>query len=407
MPEITDNPSRNVFQPVTLAGISFHNRILRSATDEGYGDAEGRPGNGLADFYERMAKGGVGGIITGLCGVTARGKAINHMIMLDRDEWIEDYKHIVSRVHQHNTPIILQLAHAGRQTTKKLAGGQPVSPSALRDRVFRIKPRALSGSEIEQIINDFANAVRRAKDAGFDGAQIHAAHGYLLSQFLSAYMNRRTDEWGGSTENRFRIMGRIIEAARRLVGDFPILVKINAHDNRRNGMRITEAVLIAQLLENAGYDAIEVSCGVAEDGFNLVRVPEAPVPAMLEFADEFRHLPRSLKKMAGKLIPYFAATLKPIENYNVPAAASIKEKVNIPVIVVGGIRKLTDIERILQQKSADLVAMARPFIIEPHIVKKFASGKSNESKCINCGYCLFGINQEPLRCYYGKIRKKR
>jgi len=405
MQEKMNETNKFTFEPIKLASINFANRIIRSATHEGYANDAGRPDEKLADLYEKLAKGKVGAIITGFCAVEPGGKAIKNMMTIDRDEWIGDYKTIVSRVHKYNTPIIMQLVHAGRQSSEKIVGGKTVSPSAMKDKVYRVVPHALLNNEIEQIIENFAQAVKRAKAAGFDGVQLHAAHGYLLSQFLSPYINRRNDEWGGSIEKRFRIMERIMEKSRQLVGDFPILVKMNAYDTRENGMRVDEAIEIARLLEKVGFDAIEVSCGIAEDGFNTVRVPEVPVPAILEMFDEFRNQPWPLKKIAGFFIPYFIETPKPLENYNVKAAANIKKNVNIPVIAVGGIRKISDIRQILMEKSADLVAMSRPFIIEPHIVKKFESGKSTESKCINCGYCLMGILQEPLRCYYGKIKK--
>ncbi len=400
------NIADRVFLPAKLAGISLSNRIIRSATNEGYGDDSGRPRPELADFHARLAKGGAGAIITGFSCVGEGSRGINHQTMIHKDEFIPDYRKIADRVHALGTPIIMQLAHAGRQTSRAVAGARPVAPSAIRDKVFITLPRALSTPEIERIVSDFAAAAVRAKEAGFDGIQLHAAHGYLLSQFLSPYMNRRKDEWGGSLENRFRIIRRIIEECRKAVGYFPILAKINASDTRKNGMRPGMALEVARLLEQAGCDGVEVSCGVVEDGFNTVRVPRIPTEAMLEMTDELRKLPGPLKKVVGWAIPHFAARLEPLENFNVEDAALIKKKVGIPVIVVGGIRRLADIRKIIEDGSADFVAMARPFIIEPDLVMKFASGKSVESRCINCGYCLLGINRSPVRCYYGKLPKR-
>lgn len=395
----------DALRPASLAGMKLKNRIIRSATEEGYGDAEGRPGPKLGDFYARMAKGGAGAIITGLRGVSPESRASKRQSMIHRDEFIEDYREIAAKVHEHGTPIIMQLAHAGRQTTREAAGGTPVAPSPIKDKVFRVRPRELSGQDIEQVVSDFAAAAVRAREAGFDGIQIHAAHGYLLSQFLSAHMNRRTDRFGGSLENRFRIVARIFEETRKRVGGFPILAKINASDTRKKGMRPGEALRVAQLLEKAGCDAVEVSCGVAEDGFNTARLTRAPVPAMMAWVDELAGQPRLVKKFLAAVLPFLVATPKPLEDYNVADAALIKKSVGIPVIVVGGIHRLADIETILAGGSADFVAMARPFIVEPGIVNKFASGKSAESRCIKCGYCLLGVNSGPLRCYYGRIPK--
>lgn len=217
-------------------------------------------------------------------------------------------------------------------------------------------------------------------------------------------MNHRRDQWGGSLENRGRILIRIIEESRRLVGAFPLMVKINGSETRKKGVRPLEAARLARLLEAAGCDAVEVSCGIAEDGFNTVRVPKAPAEAMVNFLEEFKHLPGPVKWCVQRIAPFFTAIPGPITNYNVTDGATIKKQVNIPVIAVGGIRNRSDMENIIQEGGADFVAMARPFIIEPGIVEKFKTGRALESKCINCGYCLLGVTTNPLRCYYGKVR---
>jgi 2,4-dienoyl-CoA reductase-like NADH-dependent reductase (Old Yellow Enzyme family) len=326
------------------------------------------------------------------------------MNMIDRDEYIQDYRRITSSVHAHGAPIIMQLAHAGRQTKASITGCQPVAPSALRDKMFPgDKPRELTEREILDLIDKFVIAIERAKLSGFDGVQLHAAHGYLLSQFLSPYMNRRTDDWGGNTQNRFRIVGEILRKARERVGDYTILAKINGHDARRNGMTVEEAVKISRLLEEAGCDAIEVSCGVGEDGFNTIRVRSRPVDAMLALVPDLRGLPRIGKAAIKLLAPLLFKEYKPIWNYNTSAAAQIKASVKIPVIVVGGTRSLAGIEWIIAAKQADYVAMARPFIIEPDIVSKFESGRQTTSRCMSCGYCALGSIDGPTRCHFGKL----
>ena len=142
-------------------------------------------------------------------------------------------------------------------------------------------PKPLAEGEIEEIIDNFVKAIERAKRAGFDGVQLHAAHGYLLSEFLSPYSNHRQDQWGGTTENRFRIIGEIYDRARRVVGDYPLLVKLNAYDGRKGGMRVDEALRVARLLEESGCAAIEVSCGTTEDGMYMTRGPKLPIDATL------------------------------------------------------------------------------------------------------------------------------
>jgi 2,4-dienoyl-CoA reductase-like NADH-dependent reductase (Old Yellow Enzyme family) len=398
-----------VFEAADLAGILVNNRIIRSATHEGMADETGLPTESLKKAYVKLAKGGVGAIITGYAGVRQDGKSpILRMLMADDDRCINAYRELVGAVHEHHTPIILQIAHCGRQTSRKATGLQPVAPSPIRDKFYsEDKPRELTEADLEAIIESFVQAVRRAKEAGFDGVQLHAAHGYLLCQFLSPYMNRRTDRWGGNTENRFRIVAEIFSRAKRIVGDYPILIKLNAHDGRRRGMRLEEAVKIARLLEQCGCCAIEVSCGVAEDGLYMSRGEHTPIDAVFAYSAKFKKLPGFAKSMIRPFADYISPPVKPLHLYNVDAARAIKQSVSIPVIVVGGITALNDISSIIRDGSADFVSMCRPFIIEPDIVKKFQQGKQTASKCIACNYCMIAAEERPLQCYYGKIKRER
>ncbi|MCX7708316.1 MAG: NADH:flavin oxidoreductase [Clostridia bacterium] len=401
---MTDN---QIFEPAVLAGIKLKNRIIRSATHEGLADGNGIPTEALKIKYLQLAKGEVGAIITGYAGIRQNGKSPNYqMLMMDTEDYIPFYRDIVDAVHEHGTPIIQQLAHCGRQTRSKVTGEKPVAPSAIRDKMFLEEvPKELSDHEIRDIINNFIDAIDRSKKAGFDGVQLHIAHGYLLAQFLSPYSNRRKDQWGGSMENRYRIIDEIFQGARKRVGSFPILVKMNAYDGRKNGMRIDEAVHIAGLLEKSGCAAIEVSCGTIEDGFYASRGEKAPVDAVLEYSYLFRELNPVIKFMARPLVRFMLRSdPKPIYNYNVAAAQQIKERVSIPVIVVGGIKSLEDIADIIGTQKTDFVSMCRPFIIEPNLVKKFKEGTRKESRCIHCNYCSIAQEAQSLRCYYGKIK---
>ncbi len=394
---------RNVFEQTELCGIQLKNRIIRSATHEGMGDENGRPQKTLIPLYEKLAKGGVGAIISGVTAIEQNGKNATNATMIDRDEYIEDYKALVNTAHAHDVPVIMQISHAGRQTYASVTGETPVAPSAIKDKVFSEGvPWELTEDQIKKIISNFIYAIIRARKAGFDGVQLHAAHGYLLSQFLSPYMNIRNDKWGGNTENRFRILAEIFRGAQAKVGNYPLLVKLSASDGCENGMQIDEAVRIARYLQNAGCGAIEVSCGVAEDGLSTVRTPEVPVEAVLTLNPAIRNMPAKKKEMFARMLPQKIQLHKPIINYNVADAEQIKNHVDIPVIVVGGIRKLTDIEDIIGRQQADFVSLCRPLIIEPDLVNQFQSGVQDESRCINCGFCLYGCLEHPLRCYYGK-----
>jgi 2,4-dienoyl-CoA reductase-like NADH-dependent reductase (Old Yellow Enzyme family) len=217
-------------------------------------------------------------------------------------------------------------------------------------------------------------------------------------------MNRRKDKWGGTTENRFRIIEEMYQRARKKYPDYPIMVKMNAYDGRRNGMRVEEAVRISQLLEKAGCSAIEVSCGVVEDGFHTLRGEKTPVEALFAYHFRFKGLPPIIKAMIKPFADIVKPPVRPIMNYNVPAAQAIKAQVTIPVIVVGGLRSLDDMDQIIANQQADMVSMCRPFIIEPTIVKKMKEGKQKVSKCISCNYCVIAAEERPLQCYYGKLK---
>ncbi|PKN71350.1 MAG: NADH:flavin oxidoreductase, partial [Deltaproteobacteria bacterium HGW-Deltaproteobacteria-10] len=376
---------------------------------EGLADESGFPLPSLTKKYLQLAKGGIGAIITGYSGVSPEGRCSYHgMLMINSKESIPAYSALVQAVHNLDTPIILQLGHAGRQTRSKITGFQPVAPSAIRDRFFNEEiPRELSEKEIEGVITAFVEAAVRAKAAGFDGIQLHAAHGYLLAEFLSPYMNRRKDRWGGNTQNRFRIIGEIFEQIRAKLPGFPVLVKINGTDGRKNGMRIPEAVAIARLLESAGCAAIEVSCGVDEDGFFSIRSERNPVDAVFHYNFKVQNAPAWIRPLLKFFLKRTFEPKLPSRLYNIPAARAVKAAVSIPVITVGGIKTLPELRSVFENNDADLVSLSRPLILEPNLIEKFISGKQTEAKCIGCNYCALGIESASLRCHFGKLKNPR
>jgi 2,4-dienoyl-CoA reductase-like NADH-dependent reductase (Old Yellow Enzyme family) len=369
------------------------------------GDKSGKPLKELYDLYEKLAKGGVGAIITGYVGIKQNGKTLFNMRMFDKDEYVDDYKDFNLKLKKDKIPIILQIAHGGSQTSSKITGEIPLSVSPIKN-LYGEKCREIDEREIEEIIDCFVKSIERAKEAEFSGVQLHSAHGYFLSEFLSPFLNKRKDKWGGNVENRFRILREILQRSREKVGHFPILAKVSAFDENRNGEELDEIIKGCQILQENGCDAIEVSCGYGfKNPFEMVRVPKIPVEAMLALIPNFRNY-SSLKRVLFKImVPLVIKKYKPIHNYNVNSAERIKKNVDIPVIVVGGIRTLSDIENIIETRGIDFVSMCRPFIIEPNIVNKFQEHKAIESKCIDCGYCLLGVGTKKLKCYFGKIER--
>ncbi len=215
--------TRVVFEPAHIDGIVLRNRVIRSGTHEGLADPSGAPAEALENLYSKLAKGGAGAIITGYAGVSQEGRSsLANMLMMHDDALIAAYRKLTDSIHRQDTPIIIQLAHCGRQTRSAVTGCLPVAPSPRKDRIFNEEvPHQLSELEIEGIIAAFVEAAGRSVKAGFDGLQLHLAHGYLLAQFLSGHTNRRRDRWGGALENRFRIVSEIVRRIRLAHGDFP------------------------------------------------------------------------------------------------------------------------------------------------------------------------------------------
>lgn len=352
-----------LFTPLKIGPLTVPNRFVRSATHDFMADDEGHVTDANIELYARLAEGEVGLIITGHAHVQPSGKASPRQMGVFDDRFARGLARIPEAVHRFPSRVFLQIAHAGRQTKEKLCGCVPVSPSAVYDPVSKVMPRELSGDDIRVLIADFVSAGDRAKQAGFDGVQLHAAHGYLLSSFLSPHTNRRADEWGGPLENRARVLIEILRGVKGACGrDFPVIVKLNSTDFLEGGLVLDDAVRIALRLEAEGIDGIEVSGGMAEAG-------RGSVWAGLRSEDD--------------------------EGYFVENAARIKQAVRVPVSGLGGIRTLAAAERIVREGRADLVSLSRPLIRDPFLVKHFREGLAAKSECISCNTCF---NPRGIRC---------
>ncbi|NTW69286.1 MAG: NADH:flavin oxidoreductase [Chlorobiaceae bacterium] len=399
--------SSGIFEPAHIGGISVRNRFIRSATHEGMADTDGAPLESLEKLYLRLAKGGAGAIVTGYAGVLPQGRSsFPGMLMMHSDALIPAYRRLVEAVHREGAALIIQLAHCGAQTRSAVTGMRTVAPSPVRDRYFsEEEPMALTEQGIRAIINAFVDAAVRAQAAGFDGVQLHLAHGYLLAQFLSGYTNRRRDSWGGSLVNRFRIVLEIIVRIRQRLGHYPVLAKMNGYDGMPGGMRPDEAVKIAMMLEASGCSAVEISSGTVSEGLAIMRGPEMPTDALLK-ANNFKldALPKWLRPMIARILPLISPeSPKPYHLYNLEVASAIKKAVSIPVMAVGGIHTLEDASKTIADGDADFISMSRPFINDPSIVRKFEEQSQNASRCTMCNHCAIMIEKEPLRCWNGRV----
>ena len=381
-----------LFEKTKIKGMELKNRLVRSATHEAMADDEGFPTDSIFKLYERLAKGGVGLIITGYTFVSRDGR-FKSMLGIDSDEHIPKYRELVNQVHQNDAKIAMQINHCGRQTVKEMTGTQPIAPSAVFDKSLFVMPREMTEADIERIIEAFAQAARRVKESGFDALQLHGAHGYLISQFLCPHTNRREDKWGGTIENRMRFVTEIYKRTRKNVGDdHPIFIKLNAYDYMKNGLKPEEGIAIATNMADIGFDGIEVSCGIAEDGGSTLR-GEIPFDVILDEWDMYKE--RNFGNKIIKSIPF-------TQGYNRESARKIKEKVNVPVFVVGGMVDPTFMEETIQSGEADYISLCRALITDPKFPNKIREGSREVSRCIHCNLCIYYLLTRSVRCYQGK-----
>jgi 2,4-dienoyl-CoA reductase-like NADH-dependent reductase (Old Yellow Enzyme family) len=386
-----------LFSPAKIGNLTVKNRFVSSATVECLITQDNKITEKYFKVYKRLAKGGVGLIIPGNYFVSKSGVAVAKNLVIDNNNVIPDLQKLTNLVHENDAKIVAQLNHGGRQCDPKIIGQKPVSPSSVRDNLTGIKPRKLQVGEIEEIIEDFANAALRVQKSGFDGIQLNAAHGYLINQFLSSRTNRRKDEWGGSLENRMLFLTKIFRAIRDKVGNsFPILVKINSQDNIKKGVSLNESIILSQKLDELGVDAIEISGGIKETGFTTTK-GSIPKDVLLKNVSFFKRLLFVFIKSKLKKSAKFH------ENYHLSQAIAIKKNVSVPIILVGGVRNREKMEMILNEGQADFIAMSRPFIRQPSLVNQFIKYPNSERiTCVNCNKCTVEItvNNKPLRCYY-------
>lgn len=387
-----------LFSPMKIGYVEIPNRFVHSATYECMAKENGQVSKGLINRYNNLAKGGVGLIIPGYLYVHPQGQAVRCQTGIHNDEMIDGLSKMVEAVHNEGSKIAFQLVHAGRQTTKKRIGRIPMAPSkGPRDNIYMVKPDEMSEAEIKEVVTAFGAAARRTNEAGADAVQLHAAHGYLINQFLSPYFNKREGSWGGSDENRFRFLKEIVsEVKNNIPGDMPVLVKINTQDyTPKQGITIPLAKKYAGWLAELDVDGIEVSCGTLSFSmFNMVRGDVPTDEIIINFPLWKRVLGKLMfKNMEGKF--------NIEEGYNLDAARQIKPVINnIPLFLVGGIRRVKHMEEIIENKDADFISMSRPFIREPFIVKKFKEGKADSVACVSCNKCFAAVaNEMPVRCY--------
>lgn len=374
---------------------------MRSATAECMADDRGLVTPRLVSLYSHLAEGNIGLLITGGAYVHPSGRSYVGVTGVHEDSAVPGLARLAEAVHQRGSRIVLQLYHCGRQGEPQAVGGALLAPSAVPDRLIRVRPRALSPAQIEELIAAFGDASARAAAAGFDGVQILAANGYLINQFLSPHCNQREDEWGGSLDNRMRFLLELFRAVRKGAGpELAVLVKLTAGDFVHGGLSPEESLAIARALVAEGVDALEITGGTLESFFYMSR-GEIPVDQILSSRPA-----SSLGPVRRQLVRAAATTMrnrvKFQEAYFAPYAEAVREATRVPVILVGGLRSPQTMEQLLRQEKVDFVAMARPFLREPHFVRRLQEGDDRPALCRSCNRCLVRVaDGDGVRCFGG------
>ncbi|MEW6259027.1 MAG: NADH:flavin oxidoreductase [Thermodesulfobacteriota bacterium] len=363
---------KHTFSPAAIGRLHLKNRFVRSATYDGMAERSGMVSEAQIELYRKLAEGEVGLIVTGIVSVHPSGRISAFQNRIDGNDTLPGWRRLVQTVHDGGSQIAVQLFHGGRESWiyQKAKKSMALAPSVVpNDPYCDAEYRTIREEEILELIGAFADAAARSREAGFDAVQIHAAHAYLFSQFLSPAANLRTDRWGGNLDARLRFLEEVYRAIRNAVGsDYPVLVKLGVADGFSGGLDFIEGKEAAIRCARWGFDAIEVSQGLRGKRYSET---------------EFRC---GIRKRDD-------------EGYFRKWAREIQAAVPIPVILVGGIRSPEFSEEVLENEDAAFVAISRPLIREPDLVSRWRSGDLRPAACISCNRCFDAILKGlPLAC---------
>jgi 2,4-dienoyl-CoA reductase-like NADH-dependent reductase (Old Yellow Enzyme family) len=375
-------PALRLLTPMSIGSVEVRNRFIRSSTSESLADEDGLITPSYLRLHTELARGRVGLIFTGHCYVHPSGKSIAGMTGLHDDAHIPQLRKLTDAVHAEGARIFAQLQHAGSQS--RAPEVTPLAPSVVPNPQFGRRPEAATEPQIHEIIDAFAEAAHRVREAGFDGVHVHAGHGYLISEFLSPASNLREDDWGGSLEGRQRFGIEVFRAMRKSVGpDFPISWKLGLQDFVPDGLTLEDGLATAEAMDGEGVDALEGSAGLMS--------PKA------ESAPQYVAVgPR--RALEDKL--FHRVLRRPVpEAYFLDWAKQLRRLVDCKLILVGGLRTTETMERVVAEGHADFVSLARPFIREPDLVQQIEGGRRGLVDCVSCNICLMHEGVHGLKCW--------
>ncbi|UCD83879.1 MAG: NADH:flavin oxidoreductase [Deltaproteobacteria bacterium] len=403
-----------LFTPIKLRKKEIKNRLSKTASGETCASKDGFITDDYVNWYKKFARGGLGLIHSGAVYTRESGKIVPFQPGLDNDDKIPGFRKTAEEVHKYDCLFLAQLNHPGRHLVpgpglipgKDIKDIEVVAPSPVRSRATMIMPRELTTAEIEEIIQSFTDAGCRAEEAGLDGVEIHGAHGFLISSFISMRTNKRTDKFGGSLENRLRVFREIVEGIRKKTDDgFIITAKLNWTDGPfPKGITTRQLVDMVQMINNMDVDAIEISSG-SNEWLSFER-GKLPIRYMLRYGMT-SHLPLSIK-LSFALSKYFLeAVFRYYEGFNMEGVQAIKKIAKKPVICTGGFKTGEVMEGILQRGEGDIFGLARQLICDPELPNKLRENRANDVvKCSYCNKCVAFVGSKPTECYENEDFRK-
>ena len=385
-----------IFTPVTIGPVTLRNRVIRSAAFENmaYGNS---PSQDLYDYHVAVARGGVGMTTLAYAAVDRSGLSFDGQLWM-RKEIVADLRRITDAIHAEGAKASIQLGHCGNMTHRSTCGCMPVGASGGFNMYSPTFVRSLKVNEIHDLVKAFGNAVNLAREAGFDCVEIHAGHGYLISQFLSPYTNRRHDEFGGSLENRMRFMRMVISEVMKAAGDdIGVIVKMNMHDGFKKGMQRAECLEVAKELERLGVHAIVLSAGFVSKAPMEVMRGAMPLKTLAHYMDmkKFWWLKAALLTIGRLLIP----TVPYREGYFLEDAKQFRQVLKLPLIYVGGLISKDKMEEDLAAGFQGL-QVARALVHDTDFVNKLHSGEITCSGCKHSNYCIGRMYTLEMRCHH-------
>ncbi|MSQ21616.1 MAG: NADH:flavin oxidoreductase [Betaproteobacteria bacterium] len=373
--------------PGRIGALTLRNRLVRAATGETMANAEGEASDAHVRLYGDLARGGAGLLITGHLFVEQRGQYAPFQLGIHDDRCVAGLRRMTEAVHAAGGVIFAELAHAGSQTVMRDI--EPVAPSVVPNAIYARQPNEMSAIDIGAVIAAFGTAARRAMAAGFDGIHLHSGNGYLLSQFNSPFANRRDDDWGGDADRRGRFLREVYRLVRQTVGsNVPVTARIGVTDAVAGGLSMEEGLARIKMLRTEGLDAVEVTYGLMNSYTENIR-PYTGITRARALADGVLH------RVFSSPVP---------EAYYRPFAQAVKRQVDIPVILVGGMRTTDTMADVMHAGDADFIAMARPFVREPDLPNQIAAGRRGLVDCVSCNICLVHEGSDALKCWRTRWR---